>query len=420
MMLDNILFSRSAYEESCWLKNEQIELDKAWKVLADIKQNLNKSPKKCKEWFNQSESTRQPQLRSNNHARSPPHTQQYTSKFCPETVTTQFSHQYNENITSQPLHWHQGQLSPPISTKNVSSQPPHVSQKQLTHNYKTLSPFEELEKYKTWSPHEELEKQKLHANTNNIPDYANSEDEDEDEYEDILKMDFYRFDPDFRNNPFNFDSPVHPTPSRKVEPVAFNTSGYSTPTTASNHMSASKGEPQDVAVSQVLNSPFTPIQTQRSVAAELETAPEPGPAWTQEAFQPARSLTIPRLKKYFIVQVAILVQLWSPFYSIIKLSSGKCKIVSFAIGMIYNCVYHLTKQKKYILDNPFNFGKLVVKAAILVQLGLLFYSIFLSSISRSEILKIGTVMSQNFLENPNPILVTYFRLGLSIFQFDRG
>ena len=140
----------------------------------------------------------------------------------------------------------------------------------------------------------------------------------------------------------------------------------------------------------------------------------------ERSLKPARSLTIPRLKKYFIFQVAILVQLWSPFYSIIKLSSGKCKIVSFAIGMIYNCVYHLTKQKKYILDNPFNFGKLVVKAAILVQLGLLFYSIFLSSISRSEILKIGTVMSHNFLDNPNPILVTYFRLGLSIFQFDRG
>ena len=65
-IFDNNLFSRSAYEESCWVKNEQLELYEAKKVLANIKQKLNKSPKKCKEWFSQSENRRQPRLTSDN------------------------------------------------------------------------------------------------------------------------------------------------------------------------------------------------------------------------------------------------------------------------------------------------------------------------------------------------------------------
>ena len=77
-------------------------------------------------------------------------------------------------------------------------------------------------------------------------------------------------------------------PACDVEPAAFDSAGDSAPTTASNH-SPDPVEPQEIAVAPVLDSPFTPIRAQRSVAAtaELETAPEPGPAQTQEAFQPA-------------------------------------------------------------------------------------------------------------------------------------
>ena len=56
----------------------------------------------------------------------------------------------------------------------------------------------------------------------------------------------------------------------------------------------------------------------------------------ERSLKPARPLTIPRLKKYIMFQVASLVQIWSPFFSTIKVSSDKCKIVSFAIGKIYH------------------------------------------------------------------------------------